>query len=82
MKRFLTVRARPGLSKIRRPGNRGYIAQAPVRVDTHEGFDFYAKLGAPILDRWGLCRLEREGIARVAGMLRPVDDPDLLPPDS
>ena len=36
--------------------------------------DFYAKLGAPMLDRWGLCRLEGEGIARVAGMLKPVED--------
>ncbi|MGD2148739.1 MAG: GNAT family N-acetyltransferase [Anaerolineae bacterium] len=36
--------------------------------------DFYANLGAPILDRWGLCRLDEDGIARVAGMLRPVGE--------
>jgi len=44
MKRWILVRARADLNQVRRPKGRGFITRSPVWVDTHEGYDFYAKL--------------------------------------
>jgi hypothetical protein len=44
MRRWILVRAREDLTRVRRPNGRGFVGHSPTWIDTHEGMDFYAKL--------------------------------------